>query len=91
MFQVLVKHFPFGPDSSYVVADRRAAEDFVKRADVWWWCFPVDEDMLDGSSWRKGGAWAPAAITERDTLTPPVIVEVELGDDDDEAAEGERW
>lgn len=96
MFQVLVKTTPVMLGSySYDLVSREAAEVFVKRSDVWWWCFPVDEDTLTGNSWRKGGAWEPDdardqeiamaipldayGVTERRRVPP------EDGDDDD------RW
>lgn len=59
-FQVLVKTTPHMNGSyAYDLDGREAAEAFVQRPDVWWWVFPLDEDVLDGRSWRKGGAWAP--------------------------------
>ena len=62
-FQVLVKTAPVMTGSySYLLRDRAAAELFVQRPDVWWWCFPVEEDALDSASWRKGGAWEIAAM-----------------------------
>jgi hypothetical protein len=60
-FQVLVKTTPNMLGSySYALVSREAAEVFVQRSDVWWWCFPIEEDTLDGGSWHKGGAWAGA-------------------------------
>lgn len=60
-FSVLVKTTPHMLGSyTYELVSREAAEVFVQRSDVWWWCFPVEEDTLDGGSWRKGGAWAGA-------------------------------
>ncbi|HEY1705540.1 MAG TPA: hypothetical protein VGG75_38130 [Trebonia sp.] len=43
---------------SYDVVSREVAEVFVRRSDVWWYAFPVEDETLDGSSWKKGGAWA---------------------------------
>ena len=59
MFQVLVKTTPRMQGSyPYDLGTREAAQEFVKRADVWWWVFPIDEDVLDGDSWHRGGAWS---------------------------------
>jgi hypothetical protein len=62
-FSVLVKTTPHMLGSyTYELVNREAAEIFVKRSDVWWWCFPVEEDTLDGGSWHRGGAWEIAAM-----------------------------
>lgn len=62
-FQVLVKTTASMTGSySYDLGTREAAAEFVKRHDIWWWTFPVEEDTLDGSSWHRGGAWELAAM-----------------------------
>ncbi len=93
MFQVLVKTTQHMLGSySYDLGTREAAQSFVQRPDVWWYTFPADEDALDGSCWRKGGAQAEqdsaeAAVHDADTMgiAPPPPVP----DEDDE--DDERW
>jgi hypothetical protein len=62
VFQVLVKTTAHMQGSySFDLGDRETAAEFVKRSDVWWYTFPVDEDILDSFSWRRGGAWESLA------------------------------
>ena len=92
MFQVLVRTTPYPvvPPVSYTLASREAAEVFVQRSDVWWWIFPLDEDAMDGGSWRKGGAWAPAGSPL--PVADSIAVEdyLDTGDDADDDGE-DRW
>jgi hypothetical protein len=60
-FQVLVKTTAAMQGSyPYDLGTREAAAKFVKRTDIWWYFFPLDEDSMDGGSWRRGGAWDAA-------------------------------
>lgn len=92
MFQVLVKTAPTMTGSyAYDLVSREAAEVFVKRSDVWWWCFPVDEDALTGRSWRRGGAWEPDGGRDQEiAMAVPLEAYGDLSpqrqDDDDD-----RW
>lgn len=106
-FQVLVKTTPHMHGSyAYTLVNREAAEVFVQRSDVWWYFFPLDEDILSGSSWRKGGAWSPQpdmvadrialddyglSSTVPDVPKVPTVPTVESGSDGGDEEDDDRW
>lgn len=96
--QVLVKTAP-GMLGSY--SFEVAPEDvkaFTARHDIWWWTVPVD-DVLDGSGWHKGGAWAATDGDRRDTDLAADLentymqqaAEFASGEDDGDEEADSRW
>lgn len=101
-FQVLVKTAPGMLGSySYDLGTREAAAEFVKRHDVWWYCFPVEEDTMDGSSWHRGGAWEAgsphqpflAAMQPEPAAadTPAVVITGRVLPHPDDDDDDDRW
>lgn len=77
---------------SYDLVSEEAARVFVRRSDVWWYTFPVDEEVLTGMSWHKGGAWnapglVPAAVADSIPLSVYEQGPSVYTDDED----GDRW
>jgi hypothetical protein len=80
---------------TYILPDREAALQFVRRSDIWWYTFPVEDEDWE---WRRGGAWKPAhEVTQEDMTAVPhppsyapqqgaVTVTWETDEDDDD-----RW
>lgn len=101
VFQVLFKTTPHMTGSySCTLADRAAAQAFVQRPDVWWWTFPLDEDLLSGSSWHRGGAWAGAGhIADAVGVTPSGPAPAEdcplpaapVHEDEEDGDDADRW
>ncbi|HVT97906.1 MAG TPA: hypothetical protein VHE33_10380 [Acidobacteriaceae bacterium] len=55
--QILVKTAPHMQGHySFLCEDPVARQEFANRADVFWYAFPEDDEIV----WRKGGAWDAA-------------------------------
>lgn len=95
-FQVLFKttNDPTTGAHSWDLGTREVAEAFVQRSDVWWYAFPLDDDV----TWRKGGAWSRTQPEEpvihgvfphqeKEVPSPRPFPPAAPDDDDDE----DRW
>lgn len=98
-FQVLVKTTAVMNGAyTFLLADRKAAMEFVQRPDVWWYHFPEEDDDW---RWHRGGAWKPAhelgpGDIETDRLARdfaaaamPEAVTVQWQDEED--GDDDRW
>lgn len=77
---------------SFDLGTRETARNFVQRPDVWWYTFPVDEEVLTGTSWHRGGAWAATDEDRQDTDLAADLENAKMkrwAADEDE--DGDRW
>lgn len=81
MFQALVKTTPTMLGSyTFAFGSPEERAEFVKRADIWWYFFPEQDEHFFGGAvrglpswdspqssqrgWKKGRAWKPVEVAE---------------------------